>query len=189
MLPLCEPPRELTTPRLLLRGWREDDLPIFSAMNADPDVMRFFPDVMTPAQSEEMLAVIRQRFVEYGWGLWAVERRDSGDFIGFIGLNPAPERLPFSPAVEIGWRLLPQAWGQGLAPEGAGRVLTEAFTHFALPAVVAFTAKINHPSRRVMEKCGMSQQGEFEHPRVPELHPLREHVWYRLTREHWQDQG
>ncbi|PKH26741.1 GNAT family N-acetyltransferase [Enterobacterales bacterium CwR94] len=179
----------LESARLRLRPWEDRDIAPFCAMNACPDVMRFFPDVMTTAQSEEMVGIIRERFAQNQWGLWVVVEKDQDQFLGFTGLNPAPLNLPFSPAVEIGWRLTKAAWGKGYATEAARAVLDAAFSLYHLTDVVAFTAQINQPSERVMQKLGMVRQGVFDHPRVAEMHPLRQHVWYQIQHKNWTPQG
>jgi RimJ/RimL family protein N-acetyltransferase len=171
----------LLTDRLQLRRWRPEDRAPFIRLNADPRVMEYFPSQLTPAESTEMMARIEAHFVRYGFGLWAVELRDTGEFAGFIGLNIPTFESHFTPCVEIGWRLAPEFWGQGLATEGARAVLHHAFTELALVEIVAFTVPDNHRSRRVMEKLAMTHNpaDDFDHPRLPEGHPLRRHVLYR----------
>ena len=171
----------LVTERLELRRWRRYDLEPFTRINADPRVMEYFPAPLTPVESREMIARIEAHFVRYGFGLWAAELRGSGDFTGFIGLNIPTFEAPFTPCVEIGWRLAPAFWGQGLATEGARAILRHAFTNLALPEIVAFTVPANHRSRRVMEKLAMTHNPaeDFNHPRLLEGHPLRRHVLYR----------
>jgi RimJ/RimL family protein N-acetyltransferase len=175
----------LKTPRLLLRPWREGDLVPFGELNADPDVMRHFPARLTFEESREWMEKARRHVEEFGWGWWAVELKGQAPFIGFIGLNRVPFTAPFTPAVEIGWRLARAHWGQGLAPEGARAALDFAFGPLALPEVVAFTAVGNHPSRRVMEKLGMARDpaDDFHHPKVPRDHPLSLCVLYRARPE------
>lgn len=143
--------------------------------------MEYFPALLTPAESTEMMARIEDHFLRYGFGLWAAELRETGEFTGFIGLNIPTFESHFTPCIEIGWRLAPQFWGHGLATEGAGAVLHHAFTKLALHEIVAFTVPANHRSRRVMEKLAMTHNpaDDFDHPRLPEDHPLRRHVLYR----------
>ena len=172
---------ELATARLRLRHWRDADRAPYAALNADPVVMEHFVAPLTRAQSDEHADRIEVAFAEHGWGLWAAERIDTGTFIGFIGLGIPRFEAPFLPAVEVGWRLAKEHWGLGFAPEGAREALRFAFEELALPEVVSFTARTNHNSRRVMEKIGMVHHPEedFEHPNVPEGHPIRPHVLYR----------
>jgi RimJ/RimL family protein N-acetyltransferase len=146
--------------------------------------MEFMPRLLSREESNDFLDRIRAHFAQYGFGLFAAEHRESHVFMGFIGLQTATFEAPFTPAVEIGWRLAPQFWGQGLATEGAREVVRYAFDAAALQSLVSFTAHANVRSRRVMEKLGMRRDPaeDFDHPRLPVGHPLRRHVLYRLWR-------
>lgn len=178
---------DIETPRLLLRNWKEEDLAAFARMNQDPDVMRFFPSVVPPLDSFERARTFDQGLAERGWGGWAVELKAERAFIGFIALVEPRFQAHFTPCVEIGWRLDKPHWGQGLAPEGARAVLDVAFHQIGLDEVVSFTAVINAPSRRVMEKLGMVRDpsDDFDHPVLPKGHPLARHVLYRASKERW----
>ncbi len=178
----------LQTERLVLRGWNDDDLEPFYRLNADEEVMRYFPQTLSRAQSDAMAAKIRRKLADEGFGLWAVEYVSDQRFVGFVGLARPGFEAPFLPAMEIGWRLDRDYWGQGLAPEAARRVLTFAFEQLELPEIVSLTAVQNHPSRRVMEKIGLRHHPEddFEHPKLAPGHPLRKHVLYRLRKEHFR---
>jgi RimJ/RimL family protein N-acetyltransferase len=172
----------LSTPRLRLRPWREDDLAPFAALNADQQVMAHFPAPLTREESDAVAARIRARMDEQGWGLWAVEVKGADAFIGFTGLmHPAFEAF-FTPCTEVGWRLARHAWGHGFATEAAKASLAYAFGTLGLSEVVAMTALGNTRSLAVMERLGMRRDREFDHPRVPEGHPVRRHVLYRLSR-------
>lgn len=175
---------ELETERLVLRHWRPEDRGPFAALNADPEVRRYFPSVLDRAASDAEADRHAERLEQRGWGLWAVEVRGGDAFIGFIGLNEARFEAPFNPSVEIGWRLARQTWGRGYATEGARVVVDHALGALGLEELVSFTAVANLPSRRVMEKVGMTHDPseDFDHPNVPEGHPLRRHVLYRLRR-------
>jgi RimJ/RimL family protein N-acetyltransferase len=179
--------KELESARLRLRPWRDTDLPEFAAMSADPQVMRYFPAPLSRLESAALIGRIRGHFAEYGYGLWALERKDTGAFIGFTGLSYVNFAAPFTPAVEIGWRLAPEHWGLGYASEAAWAALRCAFDRLALDQVVSFTSQLNLPSQKVMQAIGMQHDpdGDFEHPRLPEGHPLRSHVLYRITRAQW----
>jgi len=172
----------LTTDRLILRRWREADRAPFRAINADPRVMEFFPALLTPEETDEGVARIEQHFEQHGFGLYAAELIETGTFIGFIGLSVPAFEARFMPAVEIGWRIAHNYWGKGLATEGALAVVRHAFGTLGLSSLVSFTSTANMRSRRVMEKIGMSRDAaaDFDHPRIPEGHPLRRHVLYRL---------
>lgn len=174
----------LTTDRAILRQWRTSDREPFAAMNADPEVMRFFDRNRSRAESDATASKLEAHIGEHGFGFWAAELIDSGEFIGFVGIEHTPDNLPCSPAVEIGWRLDKRFWGMGLAPECARACLLYAFSRLNLEEVVSFTAASNIPSMRVMEKIGMKRDksADFEHPAVPEEHPIRPHVFYRIGR-------
>ena len=176
---MSAPDRELRTERLLLRGWLESDLEPFAAINADPEVMRWFPATMSRSESDALAARASASLGERGWGLWAVDR--DGEFLGFTGLAVPRFEAPFTPAVEIGWRLARSAWGNGYATEAATAVLAFAFRELAIGEVVSFTAVGNVRSRGVMRRIGMVRDaaGDFDHPAVPESSPLRRHVLYR----------
>lgn len=174
---------ELVTERLVLRQWRVSDREPFAAMNGDPRVMRHFPAVLSREQSDAVADRVAAAIAERGWGFWAAEVRRSGEFAGFIGLQPLPAALPAAPAVEIGWRLAGAHQGLGYATEGARRVVEFAFGELRLPEIVSITTVLNQPSRHVMEKLGMVRDpaGDFDHPTVPADWAGRPHVLYRLT--------
>ena len=174
---------ELRTDRLLLRRWREADRAPFAEMNADPEVMEHFFHRPSRAESDDLVDRIEASFDREGFGLWAVEVED-GRFAGFVGLWPTPPELAFSPAVEVGWRLARHAWGRGLATEGARAVLADGWDRLGLQEVVSMTTTTNRRSQAVMQKLGMTRDPaeDFEMPRIPEGHPLRAHVLYRLRR-------
>jgi ribosomal-protein-alanine N-acetyltransferase len=162
----------IETPRLVLRPWRDSDRDPFARMNADPRVMEFFPACLSRVESDALFDRARLSVL-------AAELRDTGEFIGFIGLSVPTFEAHFTPCVEIGWRLAAEHWGQGLATEGAQAVLATA----AGP-IVSFTSVQNVRSRRVMEKIGLTRDpaDDFDHPRLPASHPLRRHVLYRSAK-------
>jgi len=176
----------LTTERLRLRPWREEDLAPFAALNADPEVMRYFPGLLGREESDAMAARLSAGIEHDGWGLWALERRDSGDFIGFTGLAVPRFDFPFLPAVEVGWRLARSAWGSGYATEAARCALDHGFGPLGLEEVVSLTSVHNERSRAVMRRLGMVRdpRDDFEHPAYEPGDPLRAHVLYRLRRHH-----
>ncbi len=175
---------EFDTERLRLRQWCAADRKPFAALNADPRVMEFYPTPLDRAASDSMAERCQSLIAERGWGFWVVETNDAREFIGFVGLHtPAPE-LPFSPCVEVGWRLAHQHWGKGYATEAARGALRVGFKLLGLPEIVSFTAVCNLRSRAVMEKLHMRKATDtFEHPNVPVGSRLREHCLYRLSRE------
>lgn len=174
----------LRTPRLLLRRWRDDDREPFAALNADPVVMEHFPSTLDRPASDAAVERFEAHLEASGWGLWAVEVVDGAPFVGFVGLAPATFEAPFTPAVEVGWRLARRWWGQGIATEAAQAAVADGFERLGLEEIVSFTARGNLRSRRVMERLGMVRDpdGDFEHPNVPVGSPVRSHVLYRLRR-------
>ncbi|MFD7063743.1 GNAT family N-acetyltransferase [Streptomyces sp. NPDC059906] len=176
---------ELRTDRLVLRGWRPSDLDPWAAMNADPVVREYFPEVLTRAQSEASVARFKADLDRRGWGWWAVEIAATGEFIGFAGLDPVEDGMPFT-GVEAGWRLARPAWGNGFATEAARAAVTHAFEELGLAEVLAVTAAGNRRSRAVMDRLGMTYDpaDDFDDPEIPEG-PLRRSVVYRLrSRDH-----
>jgi RimJ/RimL family protein N-acetyltransferase len=179
-------PIESVTERLRLRQWTASDREPFARLNADPRVMAFFPKPLSRPESDAMADRIESRISENRWGFWAVERLDSEEFIGFVGLNhPAPE-LPCFPCVEVGWRLAFEQWGNGYASEAAARALLIGFEILGSSEIVAFTPIGNVRSRAVMKRLNMRDTGEtFDHPHVPVDSSLRRHCLYRLSRTEW----
>jgi RimJ/RimL family protein N-acetyltransferase len=167
------------TDRLLMRRWRDADLEPFAAMNADPEVMRYFPAPLDRPGSDALVERIEGLFERQGFGLWAVEVRKTGAFIGFTGLNLMPDGMPGEGGMEVGWRLVRAAWGQGYATEAARAARDFAFDVVGLEELWSLTAVINTPSIAVMERIGMTRAAIRDHPRVPEG-PLRAHVVYHL---------
>jgi RimJ/RimL family protein N-acetyltransferase len=183
---------ELRTARLLLRGWRDEDREPFAAMNADPEVREHFPGgAMTRDESDALIDRFLERWREEGHAPWAVERLEDGAFIGFIGLLSVHFEAPFTPAVEVGWRLARPSWRHGYATEGGAASLRWGFEVLGLSEVVSFTTPGNVRSRAVMERLGMTRDpaGDFDHPRITIGHPLRRHVLYRLRRADWAAGG
>lgn len=178
-------PDTIRTERLVLRRWREADIPPYAQLCANAHVMRFFPSTRSREESDAEAGWLSERFTADGFGPWAVEVPGLAPFIGFVGCWRVVRELPFTPAVEIGWRLNEPFWGKGYAVEAAKAALQDVFSRTDLPEIVAYTAVINAPSRRVMEKLGMihDESGTFDHPALPEGHSLRRHVLYRLPRE------
>jgi ribosomal-protein-alanine N-acetyltransferase len=174
---------ELRTDRLLMRRWREEDLAPFAALNADPVVMEHFPSRVDRAQSDAFVVDrIEATFRERGYGLWAVEVVASGDFIGFVGLNPTNFDAHFTPAVEVGWRLAAAYWGRGYATEAARRAVAYGLEDVGLAEIVSFTATTNVRSERVMQRIGMRRDPaeDFDHPLLPAGDRLRRHLLYRI---------
>jgi RimJ/RimL family protein N-acetyltransferase len=165
--------------QVTLRQWRDTDLDPYAAMNADPEVMRYFPVLLSREQSEASLARQRSFIEERGWGLWALDV--DGTFAGLVGFATPSFEAPFMPCVEIGWRLRREYWGRGLAYRGALQALDYGFNILKLSEIVSFTAALNTPSRRLMERLLFVRDpaSDFQHPAIPEGHQLRHHVLYR----------
>jgi RimJ/RimL family protein N-acetyltransferase len=180
---------ELRTDRLVLRGWREADLGPWAAMNADPVVREHFPGVLTPEQSDASVARFQADLDRRGWGWWAVEVRATGEFIGFAGLDPVEEGMPFT-GVEAGWRLARSAWGHGYATEAGLGVVRFGFESLDLSEILAVTTATNLRSQAVMRRLGMTHDPaeDFEDMTVP-AGPLRPSVVYRLRAEEQRHSG
>ena len=174
----------MRTERLLLRRWRGEDRAPFAALNADPRVMEHFPAVLSRAESDALAERIEAHFAEHGFGLWALEAPGVASFVGYVGLVWARFAAPFTPCVEVGWRLAAEHWGRGYAPEAARAAAAHGFGELGLREIVSFTVPANANSRRVMEKLGMIRDpaDDFDHPALPPGHRLRRHVLYRLAR-------
>jgi RimJ/RimL family protein N-acetyltransferase len=182
---------ELRTERLILRAWRDADLEPFATMNGDPAVMSHFVAPLTREESDRLVDRIRQSWATQGFGLWAVERQADGRFLGFTGLALHTFEAPFTPAVEIGWRLATDAWGHGYATEAARAAVRYGFETLGLDEILSWTTVANEPSRRVMERLGMTRDPaeDFDHPSIPAGHHQRPHVLYRLSRSSWLAAG
>ena len=179
--------KSIQTERLLLRPWKNADLDAFAEMNADWRVMEHFGSTSSRKQRKTLMARIRRHFSQHGSGFWAVEVKGGDPFAGFVGLRKIAFDVHFSPAVEIGWRLAHAHWGLGYATEAASAALRFAFLEAGLDEIVSFTNAGNHRSTAVMERIGMHHAAvdDFDHPYLPEGHPLRRQVLYRLRRSDW----
>jgi RimJ/RimL family protein N-acetyltransferase len=174
------------TDRLILRRWEKRDHEPFAALNADPEVMRYMTGMLSFQQSVSMIDRIDAEFDQVGFGLWAIELKETGEFAGWVGLHRVPFEAHFTPAVEVGWRLAREHWGNGYAPEGGRAALKFGFEEIGLDEIVSFTVPANLKSIAVMERLGMQRgaDAEFQHPRLPDGHRLKPHVLYRLSRNH-----
>lgn len=176
----------LSTDRLILREWRDSDLSSLYKMVSDPDVMEFFPSILSEIEAQDFLKAIQEKMNQHGWGMWACELKDTQEVIGFVGLNIPKDDFYFNPCVEIGWRLRKEFWHQGLAQEAAKEALKYGFTALNLDKIVAFTTVTNLPSQTLMQRLNMvKNEKHFNHPRLATDHPLAEHVLYELTRDSW----
>jgi RimJ/RimL family protein N-acetyltransferase len=173
----------IETGRLILRPFRDADRDAFAALNGDPRVSDWLGGPIDRAQSDAGVDRINTHIAEHGFGFWAAERKADGRLIGMIGLKRMGLELPPGPAIEAGWRLTPDAWGQGLVTEGAQAALAWGFAQLQVREIIAITAVGNLRSRAVMQRIGMTEQPgrEFDHPGLAEDHPLRRHVVYAAT--------
>lgn len=175
----------LQTDRLILRAFRDEDREPFAALNGDPRVGDWLGGTLDRAGSDAMIERINAHIDEHGWGLWAAERRADRRLIGMIGLSTVKAgSLPVGPAVEMGWRLAPEAWSGGYATEGARAALDWGLAHIDTPEIIAFTAASNLKSQAVMTRIGMTPDPsrDFDHPRLTPDHPLLRHVVYAARR-------
>lgn len=178
---------EFETDRLKLRQWQPEDRDPFATLNADPQVMEFFPAPLDRAASDAMVDRCQFEITDRGWGLWAAETKDTSQFIGYVGLHIPGYDLPFSPCVEIGWRLAVPFWGKGLATEAARGALQVGFESIGLAEIVSFTTIKNVRSRAVMERIGMQEtETIFQHPLVSVDSDLGKHCLYVLSRDRWE---
>lgn len=173
--------------RLGFRMWKESDKDLLYNMNANKEVMRYFPKTLDYKETDSFLDRIQEHFKEKGYGLWAVEIKETKEFIGFIGFLNATFEAEFTPCVEIGWRLDNKYWNKGYATEGAKACLQYGFIELNLDAVYSFTAEINKPSENVMKKIGLKKTGEFKHLRVEEGSPLKPHVLYKIEKKEYEE--
>lgn len=169
-------------PRVRLRDWREEDRAPFAAMNADPRVYAHLGPTLSRQASDAQMDKLRERAHKLGLGIWAVEEKASGAFVGMVGIWVPEWTAPFLPGVELSWRLSTAFWGRGYATEAARVAVEYGFRELDLPYLHAWTTPRNRPSRAVMERLGMTELGRFDHPRLAEGNPLREHVRYGLAR-------
>ncbi|WP_374375171.1 GNAT family N-acetyltransferase [Dongia sp.] len=174
----------LITERLILRPWYAEDYAPFAALNADPRVTATLAGNLTRDESDAFADRIATHIDEHGWGLWAIEIKEGAPFIGYAGLSRPRFDAPFTPCVEIGWRLAFEHWRHGYATEAARAVLDFGFNVLRLPEIVSFTTIGNTRSRKVMERIGLVRDpaGDFDHPSLSPDHPLRPHVLYRKGR-------
>jgi len=182
MAQLCGDSIMVETNRLILRRWNEEDRPAFAEMNADPEVMKYFPTALSNAGSDALADRIEAGFAERGFGLWATELKASGAFIGFVGLHVPGFEAHFTPAVEVGWRLAKACWGNGYAHEGATAALDFGFNQLGLPEIVSFTSVHNQRSIRLMLRLDMThnEADDFDHPNLPRDHWLCRHVLFSV---------
>lgn len=178
-----------TSERLGFRPWAKADLEEFAAMNADSEVMEYFPKPLSREESAEFLERLLAHYDTHGYCYFATELLETGELLGFVGLAYQTYDADFTPAVDIGWRLKKEFWGKAYATEGAKRCLKYAFEELELEQVISTCPLVNKRSERVMKKIGMIKMGEFEHPRLQENPELQPCVLYRITKKDWRSKN
>jgi len=175
------------TERLIVRNWRAADLPAFYELTSAPELLTYIGPPKSRQEADAIFELVTREIAERGYGFAAVEPKAGGGCAGFVGIRDVAFEAPFTPAIEIGWRLVARHWGRGFAREAARGWLTEAFARFGLDEVVAFTVPANRRSQRVMRAIGMRRDpaGDFDHPALAVGHPLRRHILFRIKRGGW----
>lgn len=171
----------IETQRLILRSWQEEDIPQLARLNSDDKVMEYFLKKLSYQETIALYNQIQEEFITSGFGAYAVEEKETGAFVGFVGLHNVTFEVDFAPAVEILWRLLPDFWGRGYATEAAIACLNYAKDELKLKEIVSFTSLLNNRSEHVMQKIGMTRIKEFSHPLVEPEHPLYKHILYKIV--------
>ena len=171
--------------RLYFRQWKEEDKEFFFKLNSDPEVMKYFPQALSKNESDAFVEKVKFQINKRGWWFFAVEIKNTSEFIGFIGLSNTAFEAPFTPCTEIGWRFHRNFWKKGYATEGAKTVLDFAFRKIGKESIVSYTSKLNFPAIAVMKRIGMVEDPSysFDHPKIPKGHPLRPHILYRLSKD------
>ncbi len=172
----------ISTERLCLRRWIDSDSDPFIKMNSDPEVMEYFPELLTEAETLAIINRINLAFDMNGFGLWAVENKITKDFLGFTGFMIPQFESFFTPCVEIGWRFKKESWGQGFATEAARACLDYGFNELGFTKIVSFTSTLNQKSEKVMQRIGMRYVSDFDHPKIEKENRLCRHVLYEITK-------
>jgi RimJ/RimL family protein N-acetyltransferase len=174
----------LQTPRLLLREWRDEDVDLFFALLATPEVTEMLPPLPDRDACAAWIGRMRAHNEAHGFAYWAVELPGEVPLIGAIGLTRVNFADAFGQAVEIGWRLARPYWGKGYAIEAARAAIDDGFYRHDISEIVAFTVPMNQRSQAVMKRLGMTRDpaDDFDFHRFEEGHPLRRHMLYRLKR-------
>ncbi len=170
----------IETERLILRSWKEADKALFAEINSNANVMKYFPAPLSTEESDAFAERIKTEFEETGQGLYAVEIKETGEFIGYVGFHHFTFDMPFSPNWEIGWRISNKFWHKGYATEAAMACIAYAREKKFCKKLYSFTAVPNIPSENVMKQIGMTYEGLFMHPALAEGHWLKEHKLYSL---------
>lgn len=173
----------IETSRLILRDWKKSDKEAFRKLNSDERVMKYFPEVLSPEETDDFYNAIQEELENYKFGLYAVELKENKEFIGFIGFHKAVFASDFTPCIEIGWRLKKDAWSKGYATEGAKACIEYGFNELDIEEIYSFAAVINKSSQNVMKKIGLRYIKDFNHPRIETTSVLRHHVLYKISKD------
>ena len=179
----------IETDRLILRNWCDEDRPTMHRLNSDEAVMEYFPFRRNRIESDLMMETVRNKITAKGYGWSAVELKQTNEVVGFAGISDFTSDVPFAPAVEIGWRFLPEHWGNGYATEAAWAWLDHAFTNLGIEKIVSFAVGDNTGSTAVMKRLGMRHYPDmdFDHPSVSDDYPsLKHHVLYSISAQEFQ---
>ncbi len=179
---------QLQSERLILRAWEDRDRAPYATLATDAIAMQYLMSRTRQETPDQWINRQIVRFAEIGFAYWAVEARETGDFVGAVGLSPTNYEAHFTPAFQVGWRLLPRYWGNGYATEAAAAALRHGFADRQLEEIVAVTVPGNLRSQQVMRRLGMTHDpaDDFDHPRLPEGDPLRRHILFRQSQADWQ---
>ncbi|SDZ92277.1 GNAT family N-acetyltransferase [Bizionia paragorgiae] len=175
-----------TSKRLGFRNWTASDLTEFASMNADKAVMKYFPEPLTTEETAELTKRLQKHYIKNGYTYYATDRLENGEFIGFIGFAFQEYHSKYTPAIDMGWRLKPSAWGYGYATEGAKRCLEFGFNDLGFKTIIAVCTENNRPSEKVMQKTGMTKLGAFNHPKLKDYPDYERCLCYKITKDKWQ---
>lgn len=167
--------------RIGFRNWQDQDIALLLQLNQNKDVMRYFPRLQTEVECTAFLRRMQQLYLDKGYTYFVAEQLENQAFMGFIGLAWQTFVSPFTPCVDIGWRLLPSFWGKGYATEGAKRCLEYGFKTLKLQNIKAVAPLVNQPSIRVMRKIGMREIGRFDHPALKDTRELEACICYETV--------
>ena len=172
--------------RLGFRNWTENDLTELAKLNADLEVMEYFPKTFTEKESAELIERFQKHFEKDGYTYFATETLKNKELIGFVGLAFQEYKTEFTPAIDIGWRLKKNTWENGYATEGAKKCLEFAFKELNLEKIIATCTEKNSKSENVMKKIGMEKMGEFKHPDLKKYPEYEKCVCYGINKNVWQ---
>jgi ribosomal-protein-alanine N-acetyltransferase len=174
--------KSIETPRLTLRTWKVSDIDALHGIHADPEVAYWLAGALSREQIEASVHAMIEHNSEHDWGVFAVCLKD-GSLIGAAGLQRVKPFMPFS-GIEATWRLASSRWGAGYITEAMRPIIEDGFERLAIDEIVTFTSQSNLKSQAVMKRLGFVADSalDFDHPKLPESHPLRRHVFFRLPR-------